>query len=888
MSETLAWWVMLQVVGLAALPLCLSLFQRLPDKGYALSKAFGLLLVGYIFWILVHIGLPNTTRGIWFVLLLVAAASAILLWRRRDVVVSFVREHWWLIIATEAILLLTFITAAYLRSYVPDFGGTEKPMDLMFLNALTRAESFPPADPWLAGESVSYYYFGYLLVSVMTRLSDTIASVPIGIGYNLGLAMIVALAVTGAFGLIYNLTAPSEASASDEGDSTAEGGPDATAVGFSSKPLWKPMIFGLAGALLLATMGNLEGLLELLAAHNYGSAGFWSWINVPQLSAYNSTSWFPDQFWFWWRATRILDAGAGIHEIPFFSFLLGDLHPHVMSIPFVLLTGSIALALLRSDEPLDLVVWLERPLWLIGFGLIVGGLAFLNTWDMPTMAFLIALIVVLRNRLNVDRWSWGLALDSVGFLIPLFLVAFLAYLPFFFGGFDSQAAGFTAHAGAGSSLFHTFLLWGPFALLVLPYAIWRLSQHKQDLTWVSVLWALAPVFIILLVWLAWDLLAAVFGVLPKTLSINEAGFPGESVGLVERFTERGWNWLTVILMAGSVGLLGLALVREVEHAKDAMNERAGHIFALAIAATAALLILGSEFIYIQDGFSSRLNTIFKLYYQAWLLLSIAGGFVLYELFRNLRVPAFSLNLERWSVTDYVIGSSTLVGAGIGFFLMPDMLTRIFGALIGGAIFFSVSGTIALLWLPPEPGSSGIIRWRGIWGVAVAAMLLSAFVYPVMATFNRTEDFGLPRTLNGLERIEPAELEAINWLNDRDGQPVIAEALGSDYSEGGRISAATGLPTLLQWPGHELQWRGDSAPQTGRTEDLEALYTSSDVNTVRSIIEKYDIRYVVVGRREHSAYEGVILHEMTELFELAFPGEVAIYRVRSASASEVSR
>ncbi|MCH8162283.1 MAG: hypothetical protein IIB88_10365, partial [Chloroflexi bacterium] len=420
MSETLAWWAMLQVVGLAALPLCLSLFQRLPDKGYTLSKAFGLLVAGYIFWILVHVGLPNTTRAIWFVLLLVAAASAILLWRRRVDVITFARERWWLILATEALLFITFITAAYLRSYVPDFGGTEKPMDLMFLNAVTRAESFPPIDPWLTGESVSYYYFGYLLVSVMTRLSDTIASVPIGVGYNLGLAMIVALTVTGAFGLIYNLTAPSERRAS-------EGGPGTPARGFNSKPLWRPMIFGLAGALLLAVMGNLEGLLELLAAHDFGSAGFWNWIGIRELGAYNSTSWFPDQFWFWWRATRILDAGAGIHEIPFFSFLLGDLHPHVMSIPFVLLAVGVALTLLRSDEPLDLVVWLERPLWLIGFGLIVGGLAFLNTWDMPTMAFLITLIVVLRNRLNTNRWSWGLALDSIGFLIPLFLVAFLAY-----------------------------------------------------------------------------------------------------------------------------------------------------------------------------------------------------------------------------------------------------------------------------------------------------------------------------------------------------------------------------------------------------------------------------------------------------------------------------
>ena len=199
MSETLVWWVMVQVVGLAALPLCLALFQRLPDRGYALSKPFALLIAGYIFWILVIIGLPNTTRAIWFVLALLASGSAYVAWRQREELLAFVRERWSLIVATEVLFFLAFITAAFLRSYVPDFGGTEKPMDLMYLNAVTVSDSFPPVDAWLAGESVSYYYFGYLLVSVITRLSGLAPS----IGSNLGLALIVAMTVTAAFGLVY-------------------------------------------------------------------------------------------------------------------------------------------------------------------------------------------------------------------------------------------------------------------------------------------------------------------------------------------------------------------------------------------------------------------------------------------------------------------------------------------------------------------------------------------------------------------------------------------------------------------------------------------------------------------------------------------------------------
>jgi uncharacterized membrane protein len=290
--------------------------------------------------------------------------------------------------------------------------------------------------------------------------------------------------------------------------------------------------------------------------------------------------------------------------------------------------------------------------------------------------------------------------------------------------------------------------------------------------------------------------------------------------------------------------------------------------------------LGSEFIYIEDGFNSRLNTIFKLYYQAWLLLSIAGGFVLYELLRDFKLPTLS-KLQNLSASDYAVAAGSLAGAVVGTFIMPDGVTRIFGAFLGGAIFFVVIGAASNLWQPRDTTDSSAFTWRAVWGVAVTGILISAFVYPVLATFNRTNDFNLPRSINGIERIQTSELAAITWLNERDGQPVIAEALGGDYSEGGRISATTGLPTILQWPGHELQWRGDSAPQEGREADLETLYTSTDVNAVTSIIEKYD-------RREQALYGEIALTSMTELVDLALPGDVAIYRVRPGVTVEVVR
>ena len=116
--------------------------------------------------------------------------------------------------------------------------------------------------------------------------------------------------------------------------------------------------------------------------------------------------------------------------------------------------------------------------------------------------------------------------------------------------------------------------------------------------------------------------------------------------------------------------------------------------------------------------------------------------------------------------------------------------------------------------------------------------------------------------------------------------MIAEASGDDYTEGGRISAATGLPTLLQWPGHEVQWRGTDELLRGRRDDLKLLYTSSDTNAVRSVVTRYDITYVVVGPRERADYPNLTV-EGSELFELAHPGDVAVYQVRPGVRNEVT-
>src|SRR4030042_6301577 len=145
MGETLSWWLAVEAMGLVVFPLVYLFFPRLPDRGYAFTKPFGVLIVGYLFWVLGTAWvLPNNAGGIIWAMIIVGIPSGLLAWRRKDELVRYLDEKWSLILTIEVLFFLAFIFAAFLRSYVPDIAATEKPMDFAFLNASTRSEPFPP------------------------------------------------------------------------------------------------------------------------------------------------------------------------------------------------------------------------------------------------------------------------------------------------------------------------------------------------------------------------------------------------------------------------------------------------------------------------------------------------------------------------------------------------------------------------------------------------------------------------------------------------------------------------------------------------------------------------------------------------------------------------
>ncbi|MDA1188863.1 MAG: DUF2298 domain-containing protein, partial [Chloroflexi bacterium] len=177
------WWLITTyAIGLVAFPFVYLLLPRLRDRGYSISKPFGILLLGYLSWILssAHI-VPNVRIGIVGLLIVLGSISVWVFWRRRSEILDFAKREWALILVTELIFLALFIGWTVYRAFDPSINHTEQPMDFMFLNASVRTVWAPPADPWLSGHSVSYYYFGFWLMGGITKLTGIQTS----IAYNL-------------------------------------------------------------------------------------------------------------------------------------------------------------------------------------------------------------------------------------------------------------------------------------------------------------------------------------------------------------------------------------------------------------------------------------------------------------------------------------------------------------------------------------------------------------------------------------------------------------------------------------------------------------------------------------------------------------------------------
>ncbi|WP_245860655.1 DUF2298 domain-containing protein [Candidatus Chloroploca asiatica] len=818
MLDVLIWWITIQLIGLVGLPITGSIFRALPDRGYAYAKAFGLLLVGYVAWLLAMLGLAQFGRPVLIVAALGVAIAGI--WLHGGVRAAlerargFFATRWQAVLASEAIFLGALLATVWMRMHDPTPFGTERPMDFAFFNAMLQSGGFPPVDPWLAGFSINYYYFGYLLMAAMAALTGLAP----GVAYNLALALIVALTAQGVAGTIANLIILAHPDAQDEGP----------------RRRWPRLaariVFPLLGVIFVLLAGNQAGAVQVLLGDErtvaldsrqlvsaFGQAlGSNDEIVLPSTVTTNEFGtidrWQRNDkladFNWWWPSRALWDeygdAGGvrryNITEFPFFSFRLGDMHPHVMALPFGVLATALALAtLLRPGLPGNT----RGDLGLLALsGLILGSLYTINSWDLPAYLLLYAGAITLVARRQPGPLPW-LALGRTLFIVNF--GAYLLFLPFHLtlqplvgsaaplidvpvlGRLTSIIAPYTA----GRSGLHAFIIsFGLFALPILVFLYQRtLACQKEPPAEANALPLLRLLF-----WLPLILVP---------------------IGLIAHFP---------LLPLGGLAVLAMWAAMQQTH-------RPAASFALLVTALGCAIIFGTEIIFIRDVFGNRMNTIFKFYYQVWLLWGTLAPFALWWIIHEARG------------TRRVVAWTT---AGLTGVLLA-------GALVYPALSLRDLGRGPLIGLegrtPREQSEAGLasIRWLRQQAPPGSVVLEAAAV-----------------------------------------EDLAAQRCGGSYdvrSEGwGGVASTTGHPTVLGWVGHQQQWRGGDpvamAELGPRCVDVDTIFRTTDTATARDLLTRYQVTHVYLGALERRLYPPESLAKFELLGEAVFQqDEVSIYQIR---------
>ena len=847
----LLWYLVAQALSLLAAPLLWLGLNRLPDRGYGISKPLGLLFVSWLGWTLAGYRLlPWTRLTLLLSVLALAGASALVLRRHGAAWVAWLRTHRALIFTMEAVFLAAFLLVLAFRAANPDLWhaarGGEKPMEFSYLNAVIRTTYFPPYDPWYAGGYLNYYYFGYVLIAALTKLTGVMPS----IGFNVGLATLYALTAVGCFSFAYNLS--------------RLGGP--TRFGLRAS-----LVAGVGGFVCLAFLGNLDGfsqLLERLARAGQlgmqsalpGISGLWSFVmGLPAVVLAGK----PIEPFDFWRSSRIIPNNT-INEFPFWTFLFADLHAHLISIPYQVATLVVLLHVahggLRPTPFLTTIpadVGLARWVWrLFGWrrvaevaflGWLVGALYVINSWEFPTYLLLTAATLLLAELVAQQGMTLGGLMRAGISAAGVFLLAKPFFRPFWqwYVTFYSSVTPWTQDKSRLDHylIIHGLLVFGvgTFAFL-LGGAAWRHSG------WGRYLAARARA---LSAWDRFSELERTFGIEQRMPSTPYVALIGVMGAFALAFLLRGHALISFLTV-----LLGLLLAAAWER-----RDSPALLFAGLLASTGAALGIFVEFFALQ-GDIGRMNTVFKFYLQTWVLWSLVSAVAL-----------------TWTA---------------------EQLWRLYSA-----------ARPVEEPLPTPRVEARIPWWTWSWAGAAAFLLMASLAYPLGATPARLTDriTPLPPTLDGMAYMPYATIEdgnsevrannargamingasdfrAIRWLlENAQGTPVILEASVPEYRWGSRVAKYTGLPAVLGWRWHQAQQRGTYAPQVDqRLRDVQIMFNDPSPVRLKPLLDKYGVRYVYVGELERAYFRAAGLAKFEQMPDSLRPvyqaDGVTIYQVVS--------
>lgn len=578
----IGWLALIQSIGWLAFPIAFVVLRGLADRGYVFAKSLGILLVAWGAWLLASYHLVSFSRtSIGLAIAVLALVSAFIIWRYGKEIVNFLRAQRRLILIEELVFFACFGFFLLIRYGNPDlwhpwYGG-EKPMDFAYLNAIIKSTWFPAYDPWFAGGFINYYYFGQLITATLIKFSGIVPEV----AYNLALPMFFALLGAGAFSVAFNLTTRI---------STAPNSPEG-----AQRTLWSYGA-GVLAVLFVAVIGNLgqiiligQTLMKIGAGNGDSPGAILTSIFTGAWRVLADGAPFDVPLgWWYWNATRTIP--DTINEFPFFTFLYGDLHAHLMALPFTMLALGIAInyALRARDHNDDA----RLPFWsvvqispidvveVMVAALVIGGLRAINYADYPTYLLVIGAAIAIGEYARRREITLDLIIGVVWRFGAVFVLSSVLYQPFV-SNFATAYLATELWKGERTTLGQFFIVHGIFLFAMATYLIARtFDTPARRETWAN--WQ--PLIIV-----GFIVVEAFF------LVLNLAAF---TLAL---------PWLVL------AGLLFLRLELDV-------RER---FITLLIAAGLALTMMVELVTY--KGDIGRMNTVFKFYLQAWNFFALAAA-----------------------------------------------------------------------------------------------------------------------------------------------------------------------------------------------------------------------------------------------------------------------
>jgi len=700
----LRWWLVLAGVGVAGWPVARMLFPKWGDEGYFSGKIIGLAGASYLIW---WLGSLKVLPFTWLATLgAVAAVGAAGWWWSNKSRLNWKNIPLKTIAFEETAFLVILFFWSWVKAHEPSINGLEKLMDFGFMRSILRSTYFPPADMWFSGLTINYYYFGHLMVAFITKLSG----INLVYTFNLMLGTILAFAATMSYSIGRELL----------------------------RHLPKRWMTG--GAIFIAFLVSLSGNMQTIYAF---TKGYWAEIPPPFWTIWSDfSSWknITDGWHAYWypNATRFIP--YTIHEFPSYSFVVSDIHGHVLSIPLALLAIAMLVNIFRREE--KEMRWWEGAI----FGMTAGMAFMTNALDGPIYLGLFCIMIIFSSlnfqvanlkQLFRTKIIKGLA-GKIGIVVLAFVITILPFMQ----NFKSFVTGVAVNCPPKELANTKF---GPI--------LFEEVEKCQR----------SPLWMILVLW-------GFFAYCAGSLWL----FKGDSR---EKLTKQ-------VLLVWAVFSLGL--------------------------------IIFPEFFYFKDIYPQhfRSNTMFKLGYQVFMMMSILSGYTIVQIARTKRT-----------------------------------------------------------W----------IKYVFLAGVAPMVFLVS--IYPQFGVRAYFEDLKTYRGLYGLNWMKdrlPDDLAAVNWLNENipdSRQPVIVEAAGDSYTDYERVSAFTGLPTVAGWAVHEWLWRGSYDPIGGRIEEVRQLYEAIDEYQVKTVLNKYNVEYLIIGNLERQKYpsmnEEIIRKTATPVFT---SGTTTVYKV----------